>query len=282
MSQATATPTSPDTASPDTAPSDTASVPEVRDMLSRARCVVLDFDGPVARLFAGGHRSQESVAGDIADELLRIAASHGIELAGVRGSKDPHEVFGAYARGAAERDGMHPWRIAADEMHGALTTWELKSAEHAEPTPGAAAFIRAWSRKAGPRTTGVPSSAQGRLAVASNNHHGAITRYLERESLLEFFDGPVIGRNEGDVGLMKPNPWILHEVVRATGADAAEHLMIGDSLSDQQAARSAGMPFLGYHRKAGKRQLLRAPGPDGRRLPVIATMQVLADAASAL
>lgn len=128
---------------------------------------------------------------------------------------------------------------------------------------------------------GAPLPEHKRLAVASNNHQGAITRYLEREELLGFFDGPVIGRSEADVRLMKPNPWVLHEVVRASGADASEHLLIGDSLSDRQAARSAGMPFLGYHRKPGKRQALRAPGPDGHQVPVIAAMQVLADAVGA-
>lgn len=222
------------------------------------------------------------MAGDIADELLKIAASHRIELVEVRYSKDPHEVFSTYARAAADRDGAHPWDIAADEMQGALTAWELKSAEHAEPTPGAGAFIRAWSGSAGRGATGAPPSMYRRLAVASNNHRGAITRYLERESLLECFDGPVIGRCEADVKLMKPNPWALYEVMRVSGADTAEHLMIGDSLSDQQAAQRAGMPFLGYHRKPEKRQALRTRGPGGGRLSVIATMQVLADAANAL
>lgn len=252
----------------------------VRDMLARTRCVVLDFDGPVARLFAGGP-SQESVAGRIAEDLLDIAKCHGLDLAAVWGCRDPHEIFSAYVRAAADRGNCEAWLAVVGEMQSALTAWELKSAEHAEPTPGAVDFIRAWSELGLRRGAGA-SVAGHCLAVASNNHYEAIRRYLERESLWRYFTGPVLGRCEAEAARMKPNPWILHEVMRASGAEASAHLMIGDSVSDRVTARRAGMPFLGYHRKPEKRQMLSAPGADEAPSPVIATMQVLADAAAVL
>lgn len=245
----------------------TVSVKRVTDLLSRATCVVLDFDGPVARLFAGGHEGKESVAGRIAEELLDIAASHRLELDEVRGCADPHAIFSRYTERAALRGESDTWGSVAAEMQGVLTAWEVKSAEHAEPTPGAAEFMKAWA------------GAGRRLAVASNNHPDAINRYLERESLSTYFaPSSVIGRNERDAALMKPNPWVLNEVMRGSAAGVAAHLLIGDSTTDWQAANEVGMPFIGYHRKPEKRIALSRGGA----VPVLDSMGVLADAAKGM
>lgn len=263
MPHATTTPTSP--RSKTVLPA--VSVERVTDLLSRATCVVLDFDGPVARLFAGGHEGKESVAGRIAEELLDIAASHRLEVDEMRGCTDPHAIFSCYAGRAAHYGESEAWGSAAAEMQGVLTAWEIKSAEHAEPTPGAAEFMKAWA------------GAGRRLAVASNNHPDAIKRYLERESLSKYFvPSSVIGRNERDAALMKPNPWALNEVMRDSAGGVAAHLMVGDSATDWQTANAVGMPFIGFHRKPEKRVVLSRGGA----VPVLDSMQVLADAARGL
>lgn len=41
----------------------------------------------------------------------------------------------------------------------------------------------------------------------------------------------------------KPSPGMLREIMRASGASTDETIMVGDSESDQQAARSAGIAF---------------------------------------
>ena len=263
MPHATTTPTSP--RSKTVLPA--MSVERATDLLSRATCVVLDFDGPVARLFAGGHEGKESVAGRIAEELLDIAASHRLEVDEMHGCTDPHAIFSCYAGRAAHRGESGAWGSAASEMQGVLTAWEIKSADHAEPTPGAAEFMKAWA------------GVGRRLAVASNNHPDAIKRYLERESLSKYFaPSSVIGRNERDAALMKPNPWALNEVMRHSAAEVAAHLMVGDSATDWQTANAVGMPFVGFHRKLEKRMALSRGGA----VPVLDSMQVLADAASGL
>ena len=152
----------------------------------------------------------------------------------MHGCTDPHAIFSCYAERAARYGESEAWGSAAAEMQGALTAWEIKSAEHAEPTPGAAEFMKAWA------------GAGRRLAVASNNHPDAIKRYLERESLSKYFvPSSVIGRNERDAVLMKPNPWALNEVMRDSAGGVTAHLMVGDSATDWQTANAVGCPSSG-------------------------------------
>lgn len=254
---------------PVTAPAhpESAAVRRAGDLLARARCLVWDFDGPMAQLFVGAYGAGESEAPLIAEELLGIAARHGPVPAEAVNNPDPHAVFRMYAHRASAPDASAQLRAAVVEMRHALTARELKSAEHATPTPGADRLIRAWH-------------GLGRgLAVASNNHADAVRRYLERASLERYFtDRPVIGRCDADVRRMKPDPWALNEVVAGTGNDVAGHVLIGDSLADLGAADAVGMPFIGYHREPWGRRALT----DAGACAVVGSIEALADEVEAL
>ncbi|WP_148019463.1 HAD family hydrolase [Streptomyces sp. OR43] len=247
-----------------------AEAPAVRsawNLLARAQCIVWDFDGPMAQLFVSEHGDGSSEAHLIADELIAIAAQHGRVPDEVRGNTDPHGVFRWYDRLANRPGAPDRARAIAMEMRHALTARELKAAEHATPAPGADRLVRAWH------------GLGRRLAVASNNHADAVRRYLERTSLEGYFaGGPVIGRCDADTRRMKPDPWVLTEVVAATGLAVADHVMIGDSTADLGAADAVGMPFIGYHRtSAGREALADAGAPT-----VVDSMVVLADGAATL
>jgi phosphoglycolate phosphatase len=65
--------------------------------------------------------------------------------------------------------------------------------------------------------------------------------------LTDYFGEHVHGRMP-DPQLLKPDPHCLRRALETTGSTAAESLMIGDSVADYQAAREAGVAFLGYAR----------------------------------
>ncbi|MEU0696031.1 HAD family hydrolase [Streptomyces niveus] len=215
----------------------------LKRILSRARCVVLDLDGPVVRFFARPDGSPDSVAPSIAAELLDIARVNGTVLPELEGVEDPHRILTVHDR----HPGTGVWRRVALEMRDTLDSAEWKAAEHGTETDGATDFIREWR-------------ARGRhLSVASNNHPVAVTRVLERLGVLDRFDGPVVGR-AADTRLMKPHPHALRLAMVQAAGGPERHVMIGDSRSDLVTAQAVGMPFIGYHRKAGARELLAAAG----------------------
>ncbi|WP_240139673.1 HAD family hydrolase [Streptomyces sp. MUM 178J] len=234
---------------------------DLRRALSRAKCLILDLDGPVASVFAG------APADRIAGELLRIADGHGCPLAELSGCADPIAVLLRHTeelkRDGASDVGRRRGRAVA-EMHDALDAWERKAAETATPTPGAADFVRLWH------------SAGRHLSVATNNCADAAVRCLERQALLDCLDGPVVGRPR-DATLMKPDPYPLRRAM-IPGIPAEDHLMVGDTVTDLLAAGALSMPFCGYHRSQEGRRRLRAAGGG----PVAASMGELTSAARAL
>lgn len=222
--------------------------------LSRARCIVFDLDGPIAGLFSG------VPAEFVARELLSVAERNGCLVGELRYCADPIAVLLGHTVEMNRRAGQAApaphggWEKTVAEMHDQLDAWERKAAESAEPTPGAADFIRA-------------CHASGKLlSLATNNHVDAATRILERQSVLDCFDGPVIGRPR-DATRMKPDPQSLRQAM-APGIAPGLHLMIGDSPTDYEAARAVSMPFYGYHHSATGRRRLREAGVDADSIAI--------------
>jgi HAD superfamily hydrolase (TIGR01509 family) len=76
------------------------------------------------------------------------------------------------------------------------------------------------------------------LTVATNKHEAMARAILTGLGVAEAFSA-VLGGDS--VRVHKPDPMIVHELVRRTGIAAAETLLIGDSLVDVAAARAAGI-----------------------------------------
>lgn len=77
--------------------------------------------------------------------------------------------------------------------------------------------------------------------------------------------GGLVGSS--DVARAKPAPDMVLAGLEKTGVAAAEAVMVGDSPYDREAARAAGVRFLGYGGIAGDAQLARLEdllGPPGR------------------
>lgn len=85
---------------------------------------------------------------------------------------------------------------------------------------------------------------------------------------------PVVGRAYGDPSQMKPNPAPLLAAVRELHADPSECVLVGDSVSDVEAAHAVAMTAIGYANKEGKQARL------SKAEAIIASMAELATALS--
>ncbi|MFI8189568.1 HAD family hydrolase [Streptomyces sp. NPDC085946] len=216
----------------------------LRDLISRARVVLWDFDGPICRLFAG-HSAERVAAGLVA--WLAEQGRQDLLTDAERKSADPHAVLRAVDR-RSPRDGDRPADdgfVAALEER--LTQEELRAVPKAMPTAYADPLIRTWTARG------------SRLAVTTNNSPRVVRTYLETRGLLGCFAPHIYGRTR-DLGHLKPDPRFLHRALSAMDAESGDALMIGDTPSDLEAARRAGVPFLGYARNERKERALREAG----------------------
>jgi HAD superfamily hydrolase (TIGR01509 family) len=89
------------------------------------------------------------------------------------------------------------------------------------------------------------------VAVVSNNSAAAIEACLKAHDLGAYVE-PVIGRAYADPRRMKPNPGPVLDAVRALGVAPGSCVLVGDSLSDIEAARAAGVAAIGYANRPWK------------------------------
>ncbi|MFF1319151.1 MULTISPECIES: HAD family hydrolase [Streptomyces] len=210
---------------------------KLRELITRARVVLWDFDGPICRLFAG-HKA-ERVAIDLVD-WLEGRGLHGLLDDDERQSLDPHIVLRAVDR-------RHSGSDLVAELEERLTQEELRATSSAMPTAYADPLIRTWT------------AMGSRLAIATNNSPRVVRAYLNSRGLLSCFSPHIYGRTQ-DLHLLKPDPHCLNRALGTMGAAPSSALMIGDAPTDLAAANNAGVPFLGYARNGRKEKLLREAG----------------------
>jgi phosphoglycolate phosphatase len=136
---------------------------------------------------------------------------------------DPIEIF-CYS--ATISDEMSA-RVEAE-----MTDLEVAAIATADPTPYVHEVI-ASARESG-RTIG----------VVSNNSTRAVTAYLDHHGLIGGI-ALIVARTSHDPALLKPSPHLIDKAVRGLNADPAATALVGDSLTDIEAARSAGIASIG-------------------------------------
>ncbi|WP_244201863.1 HAD family hydrolase [Streptomyces diastatochromogenes] len=216
-------------------------IEKLSELITGARVVLWDFDGPICRLFAG-HKAERVAAGLV--QWLAGRGLHGLlsdtESDTGHDSLDPHAVLRAVDR-------RHPGSDLVTELEERLTQEELRAATSALPTAYADPLIRTWT------------AVGSRLAITTNNSPRVVRAYLDGRGLTGCFAPHIYGRTP-DLHLLKPDPHCLNRALNAMGAAPSAAVMIGDSPSDLAAAQRAGVPFLGYARNGQKAKLLRAAG----------------------
>ena len=188
--------------------------------------LLLDFDGPVCQLFAGYS------AASVADELRGVLREMGIEVPDhLAGVPSPLELL----RWTATLDEHDTTKAVED----ALCAAELHAVRSAAATPYAREVIVAAKRAGKPVT------------IISNNSAAAVIEYLAAKRLSGYITS-IVGRAYADPARMKPNPEPVLHAVFDLGADRRDCVLIGDSLTDIEGAKAAGVPVIGYANKPGK------------------------------
>jgi phosphoglycolate phosphatase-like HAD superfamily hydrolase len=220
---------------------------DLHAIIDQTANLFLDFDGPICHIFA---RLPDRA---VADELRAFAERHGLLLTGtVAENSDPLAVFRAI--GDARPDLIL-------EAEATLRAAETRAVATAEPTPYAVDVMAAC------RET-------DRIAViVSNNSRTAIQTYLDAHDLA-WYVKHIEGRTNPDPALMKPDPYPVRTAMSMFAAMPMATTLVGDSVTDIQAARAAGVHSIGFANKPGKRETLMAAGAE----VVIDTMAHLAAA----
>lgn len=215
--------------------------------LGASKAVLFDFDGPICDVFRG--TPAPSIASELADLLVTLTPALEIPA---RATDDPMEVHRlSQSAGSAV--------LAAVEA--ALTAAEVRAVKVAgAPTEGSVQALRA------ARDTG------RHVAVVSNNSAECVREYLTLHGLVEIVD-EVIGRPPLRPDLMKPSPHPLLTAASAFGVPPSLTVLIGDSLTDVEAAHAAGARSIGYANKPAKEAWLADAGADA----VVLGMREIAD-----
>lgn len=194
--------------------------------------VLLDFDGPVCSIFSGYR------AHSIAAELLGFLEGEGVMLSvDVASEPDPLAVL--------RWTSFHQPELTT-AVENRLCKAELAAIKTAAPASFAVEAIADLYRRG------------HSLAVVSNNSAPAILEYLKRYRLKSYFD-VVIGRPHSAPERMKPEPEGLIRAIEHLGVKPEAAALVGDSISDMEAAQAAGVHAIGYAEKEGRRaDLVRA------------------------
>jgi phosphoglycolate phosphatase len=203
-------------------------------ILDRARCLLIDFDGPICDIYAG------ITDATVADHLRKVITGQGITgmPAAITSSHDPIAVFDYAATLSPELGALAETEMAGQEVAAVATP---------RPVPYVHEVITS-------------ARDSGRLiAIVSNNSDRAVRAYLDQHGLADRID-LISARTSPDPALLKPSPHLLTQAITGLNAEPAECVIIGDSITDIQAARLAGIASIGYANRPGKHDDFTAEG----------------------
>ncbi|MFD8434518.1 HAD family hydrolase [Streptomyces microflavus] len=220
----------------------------LKNVFEATKAVLFDFDGPICDVFAG------QPAPNIARQLASTLASFDSSLQDkAYNTDDPMEVLRL-----APQAGQHALQTVEDELSQAEVT-AVRSA--GPPVPGAVAALKA-ARKSGRK-----------IAIVSNNSAACVHAFLLLHGILHLVD-TVVGRAPYRPEAMKPAPDSLMRASRQLAVSLQDCTIIGDSVTDVEAARVTGGRSIGFANKAGKEDDLATAGAD----VIVTTMLAVADA----
>lgn len=217
-------------------------------VLAETGPILLDFDGPVCQVYPGDLNMRA------ADQLRARLRHYDIE---------PPETV------AAEKDPLAVLRYAGtlrepaivEDVERTLTGIEAAASPDAPQTPGASEFLRACRDSSRP------------VVIVSNNATEAIEIHLRLHGLAHLVFA-VIGRPPGEPAQMKPHPQPVDAALRLVQADPGHCVLVGDSVTDVQVARSLGLRSIAYVKSEDRFERLAAQRPDA----LVTTMAGLAHA----
>jgi beta-phosphoglucomutase-like phosphatase (HAD superfamily) len=218
------------------------------EVLAATGPVLLDFDGPVCRVYSGDLNVQ---AAEALRDLLRMDGVEPPE--NVEQTRDPLAVL-RYA-GELDRQPL------LDQIERALTDIEVEAVANAPGTDGATEFLHACAEQ------------HRAVVIVSNNATEAIQRYLRMHDLAHHVKA-VVGRSHAKPQEMKPHTRPLRRALALLRVPPHQALLIGDSVTDIQVGKEAGVHTVAFVNRPDKLESLVAESPDA----LVENMMLLADA----
>ena len=215
-------------------------------ILSRTRCLLVDFDGPICNVFAG--RPAPIVAAQLLDLIRGRLGTLPPDIAEL--TSNPLQIL----RQVADLEDDELTHAVADACRDA----EVEAVASATPTSGAHGVLRA------------AHDGGLRVVIVSNNASQAVQTYLDLHTMDPYVDGIAARSDELAPRLLKPHPFLVRAGLAIAGASNTA-AFVGDSETDIEAGRAAGVTTIGYANKPGKYQRLTTAGAA----IVINTMQAL-------
>ncbi|MGA5064501.1 HAD family hydrolase [Streptomyces exfoliatus] len=203
-------------------------------MLANYDAILFDFDGPICHVFQG------LPAPEVAKQLSTLLTTLAPELADAAHSTDDPMVIHQLAREGGQD--------VLTAVEAALTDAEVRAVGVAGPPTGGAVEAMAAARSSGRR-----------VAIVSNNSADCVHAYLSSQGLSGAVEA-VVGRPILRPDLMKPSPHPLLEAAAILGVSPERSALVGDSITDVEAARAAGAGSIGFANKPGKKEALTAAG----------------------
>ncbi|MGF1654293.1 MAG: HAD family hydrolase [Actinomycetales bacterium] len=204
---------------------------ELPHLLAGARCILLDFDGPMCAVFAGLPARQ--VAQRMRDRLTQAA----VPFDDSEATDDPMVLL---ARAASSPQGQ---RLAEHLLQAA----EADAIATAAPTVGAVDLVRN------------ANDSDRLVVIVSNNSAPAIRAYLDHHGITPHIHH-VVGRDPNDATLMKPDPHLVQIALRLADTRPEQTVFVGDSVSDVAAGLACHVPVIGYANKPHKEAALADAG----------------------
>lgn len=206
------------------------------------RSIIFDLDGTLADtsgdlVAAANHCFRDMGAGDLLD-----ASDAGTALRGGR----------AMLMLGLERMGRPADEDVLDRYYPILLdAYEAEIDTHTVFYPGALDAVAALA------------SADYKVAVCTNKPEYLARQLMRKMGALDLF-GALIGADT--LPMRKPDPEPLREAARRAGGDPARALMVGDTVTDHDTARAAGVP-----------SVLVTFGPNGADMPALVPDALLDD-----
>ncbi|MFB8181542.1 HAD family hydrolase [Streptomyces sp. NPDC055966] len=209
--------------------------------------MLFDFDGPICEVFSG------LPASEVARSLVDVMREFNMELSEEMEGMDFMDAIRISPQGG---------EAALRAVEERLVEAELEAVKSAgDPTPGAVASLEA-------------ARASGRgVAIVSNNSAECVREFLAYHDLASLVE-EIVGRPACQPHQLKPSPYMLLMSAARLGAAPQGCTLVGDSVTDIEAAIAAESRSVGYANRPGKELSLAKAGADA----VIGSMDVLADA----
>ncbi|MFI7011577.1 HAD family hydrolase [Streptomyces sp. NPDC050145] len=204
-------------------------------LLQEADGVIFDFDGPICALFPDGTALHaEKIKQAVQDGLGRLPLS-------ITDLRDSHAILQDLRQDTSAAGGIVA-QLVTDAEYEAVRT--VHPTEHVQELVSQLVALG----KA--------------LAVSSNNAPGPIREFLDREGMGAPFSDRIYGRDSEALQRMKPHPDSVLRAVDGLGLAPDRCLMIGDKVSDLEAALAAGTLFIGCTDDESEREQMLKLGAD--------------------